>query len=454
MSYESSPIHDNGLHPTPKLIESFKPDVEEEICMEVLSVEEPPVFQSLKSRVEQFPSSCLDFMKDAKWMSLIVSIFTIASQSCSLIAESAGLAVPILNIASSPFLLHTTIKGCLMRFRLVESAAKTSRVVEALFWSGRGIGSIGMAISNLIKPFVGGLRISGIHSLPGAALTFTVIFPILLICLSTIGGASEGWSMVRNAKVFREFKLQRVEVDEDLENLDQLLTFLLGPQESAFADKELEHELELRFFKDTHFTNDSRREVIQERIRSLLGHRDLHKIQSAQERLVGEEMKDLIEMTKGASDLYQNLLDPNRSYFQNIETALCLYEQLIQAHGKLNLEEEPIQNLVAEMKEGFNELTDLKNLLLQEGGSILELSESEIHRILMQNAVTILIATLSLIAGVLFLLPGSCPLVASALAITSASFTIINVLFDKSISQERFLALERFFCSKVVHTPS
>ncbi|MCH9625636.1 MAG: hypothetical protein S4CHLAM123_08130 [Chlamydiales bacterium] len=229
---------------------------------------------------------------------------------------------------------------------------------------------------------------------------------------------------------------------------------MLGPQESAFTDKELEYELELRFFKDTHFTNDSRREMIQERIQFLLGHRDLDNIQLVQKKLLGEEVKGLIAMTKDVSDLYQNLLDPNRTHFQNIETALCLYEQLIQAHGKLNLEEESIQNLVVEMKEGFDALTELKNSLLQEGESILELSESEIHRILMQNAVTILIATLSLIAGALFLLPGSCPMVASALAITSACFTVINILFDKNVSQERFLALERFFHSKIIYAPS
>ena len=432
MASESFPIQGKGFPKAP-LEKSQRnlaiPDQEEQLCIEVLSKQTKGSSQPLALRkIKQITKDGLAVMQDAKWMGLIVNNFTIIARVCTLIGQSTGQVVPYLNIATTPFYLYPTIKSSSDRFKLFKSAIKSSQITEGFFWAGRGFGSVGLAIGNLIKPFAGGAQIAGWHSIPAVSTFFILVIPVLLIVLSAIGGAIEMWATERNARAYKDFEQKTSKVNENLEELDQLLNELCGPQPGAYGEQMDKYTLDLKYFNETHFTNDMRRERIQSRIETLLD-------QPQRRAKILNEMKKLQGLMGEVHLLSEELMDPLSSDFKNLDTLIELYDKLLPTED---------ENLKTVIGESLKELQGLKENLLQEGKEILSATKSEMHRILLQNAVMLLIVVLGLTAGILFLLPPPCPIAASILVIASAVFASANILFDKTVSQERFLALGRY----------
>lgn len=456
MSSRAQRIDD--FHPTVPVLRapSKQPALEEEIFLR--KPKEEKIQLPLRVRLKKIPRQCLEFFKDEEWMSLIVDFFGIASRSLEFAGNVGAKYVPYLSIASSPFYLYHALKNSKERFLLMWAAAKTARVADTIFWFGRAIDSTGTALSDISKPFAGGFELGGLtvkHFALG--ITFTLVIPIILIVFGAIGGVSKGWALIRTQKVLKRFNQEAEKQDGSLKMLAETLEYLQGPQLISTNPKEF--ILNQTHFNENHFTNAPRREAVQARIQALLGHHDLHKVRSSIERIVSHDVEEAVHpileelenvrkpesikelesplmLLQDIQSLQKKLVTESASEFQLLDETLGLYRRLL---GHVDETEE----LYEEIKRNCDELQILKDEILREGGEIIGTVRSEIHRKLCYHALFLLMATITLISGVL-LLYGKYSQIGYGLALASSCLNLIYVLFEKKVSQQTFYKMDRY----------
>lgn len=331
---------------------------------------------------------------------------------------------------------------------------------------------MGGAISDVLKPLAGGFTLFGLTHIPAIGILFSLVLPIILILFSVIGGASDGWAMVRSIKALREYKKQMQGLDGSLEGLEALLVSLQGPVKTE--SNEDYFDLEKTHFFENHFSNAKRMEAIQKKIANILKNNELleispfrHELFSPATRLFIEsvlqnhkkkndphqaELANINQLFQKIDRLFASLLDPNASSFKSTDIILELYETLIRLfedsdskYGKAwEGHQELIASIITELKEGQHKVLSLKNSKYEEGKELIDLIHSECHRHLVQHGVSLLIALLIFSAGVLFLMPSSYHVVASGISLASSVLSMVMILFDKTVSQEKFKDLEAF----------
>jgi len=397
---------------------------------------------SLKVRAQEIPRKCLDFFKDEDWMTLIVDLFGIASRSLELTgAELYVPYVPYLSIASAPFSLGHAVKNSIERIQLMSYAARTSRVADVFFWLGRGIDSVGSTLSSIVRPFAGGLEVAGLTSkLISLGVIFTRVIPMILIVSGAIGGLSEGWAMMRTHKVLKQFNQEVGKQNGSLEALAKTLEYLQGSQLLGIKNSK-ERALKEKYFNENHFTNNQRREAVLKRVRTLMDPQALSSMLKGIDSIKNVEsyskLNDLIDLIEKNHSIFQNLTKESSTEFKLIDETLALYQILL---NQIDTDHELYQGITQNQKD----LIALRKNILQEGGEIIGTVRSEIHRILTYHAVFILIASISLIAGVLLLYPQYL-YIGYGLALASSSLSVLYILFDKTVSQESFYKMDRFF---------
>lgn len=469
MGFENHSIPSDEFHPTsPVLRTPLSKPPEEDIFIEkiVENVQNPSI--AFKHRFHKIPQKICAFFNDPNLMLLLTNFFGVASQVYTLVGEIGTKFVPLLSIASSPFYLRHAIKDARQRFKLMATAFKTSRVADGFFYGTKGTNAFGIALNELAKPFAGGAALFGLTHIPAVAMTFSIILPILLMIFGAIGGMSQGWALKRTADALKEFKSHSSQhLDGSLEGLEEMLLYLQGPvKHVAATDK-----LDMANFNEHYFTNNTRRVAIQKRLENLLNHHDLHLIRSVQEQVESKDVKqsvdpliaqfmriktkhidhheleETIELFTQMHELYEKLLNPDISNFQRIELTISLFDKLIVILEDKFTEYEH-QNLCIEfskdLKQQREELITLKNTLLQEGYEIVDSVHSEIHRKLCEHTVYLLMAVITLAAGVLYISSPHYFALASYLTLASSGISVLYILFDKSISHKRFLEMERF----------
>jgi hypothetical protein len=200
--------------------------------------------------------------------------------------------------------------------------------------------------------------------------------------------------------------------------MEQLFDYLSGPQDPKSKDPSARDHFQLREknFKDNHFTSDNRQGRIQSHIKSLLN-------------------------VEGLSDLQiceSNLSDTAFSPYEKIERILSLLDTLL-ASEKVPLEFREKCEVIRD------HLVDLKTRILREGAEIADTVQSEIQRKLTEQALSILAAVLTFVGSLLFL---ACPqrdMIGYALCLSSSVLGILNVVYNKGVSQQQFLHITRRF---------
>lgn len=357
---------------------------------------------SLTANIKQIPSNCLKIALDNKWMAIVNDLFGAASNICSLIG-TASEAVPFLSIISAPVYLPHAIKEARARLKLMATACKTSRVADAFFWGGRGIGSVGIAVSDIIKPFAFFATLLGFVHIHAVGLTFSFIIPIILIAFSVIGGAFQGWALGRSAKALHKFNQKREELDGTLENLEELLRYLSRPSKGAT----LEEVLKEKTFSDSYFTYHVRKQMVQKRIETLLSH-------------------------EGESSI------------RSVQKAIELCDRMLSLAGKWQSQERSIQEMVPELEKGRQELLDAKETLYEEGLDITNAIHGEVKRRVLEQVTNVLAAVMSLIAAILILTLPNHTTIVYGLSLSSAALRVGNGIFNKCVSERQFQPIEPF----------
>ena len=217
--------------------------------------------------------------------------------------------------------------------------------------------------------------------------------------------------------------------------MDVFLRQLQGPQgESGDI-----YKLEKQHFRDNHFSTSAREKSVQEKINKFLHINDLvmsSEIQNTLNALTEALKKHSVEIIS-VQDLPQQ-----ESLPLHLEATLELCDKLLEVANKFS-NEESIQDIVTDLKQGRDELSKLKTVLYNEGLEIADTVHSEIHRKLTEQTIGLLTSALTLVAGILFICFPNHKMIGFMLALTASVVTSLKIVGGKSVSQERFLQLER-----------
>lgn len=377
---------------------------------------------------------CVEFVKDAQWMSFVVDLFGVASHSSSLMGGGPAEYVPYLGIFGAPVYLYHAAKASVKYFQLMGSAFRVSRIADVCFWGGKGIGAFGNALSSIIKPLAGGIALAGIAHLPTLGLLFNHVFPITLIVLSGIGGATQWWDMTRTKKVLKKYKkLESKHLDGSLTGLHKLLVHLQGPQLDEHEHhtphaKDL-HKLRKKHFKNHHFTNKAREEEIQSEISNFVGvHYRFQRYIDQFQKNIGTLFSDL--------EINMNFFNPESPTLEKIDRMIALSDKLL---IKMN----PEQELYKKLKTGRDELNQHKQEIYTQGVEIVDTIHSEIHRKLSEQTLLIIASLITLVAGILFLAYPHYSEAGYYLSLSASILGVITVIYHKGLSKESFLYIER-----------
>lgn len=197
---------------------------------------------------------------DSKLVSLTSKLFGAASSASSLIGGVDSLYIPCLSIVALPFYLYSGIQQGRKHFNTMKAAYKSKKVADLFFWAFRGVGDIGTTLSDVIKPFTGGIKLLRFDQMAAPKFIFGTFFPILIIILNVFGGISQGLALKRSARYYKEFNLKNGEYTPSVENAKKLLTFMAGEADSV----------ERSNFQDAIYTSSKRREFLEMRLEKAL----------------------------------------------------------------------------------------------------------------------------------------------------------------------------------------
>ena len=362
-----------------------------------------PDFSPLIGRIKQIATHILDFFKDEKWMAMVNELFGAASNLCSLFQAADFL--PILSIISAPVYLYHSIQDFKTRFQLLWVAAKTSRIAEGIFQAGRALGSVGSALGDAVKPFMGCAALFGLsQKIPAIGFVISKVIPFALVIFSVIGGVSQGWALARTSKAWQEFKAKRETLKEgSLESLVKFLESVQGPQPGTSA-----YALDKKNWSDFHFTSEERQEMVSQRIKNLLS-------------IAHELMK---RTAKAPRD--------------HLEETLSLSEEVV-ALARSQEESDPfIKETIDKLAKSEQQLKNLQEVLCEEGSNLTDVMQNEIERKIAEHSLYILAAIIALISALLFLYAPNCQTAAYILSTTSAVFNIAAIVLNKSIPHTYF----------------
>ncbi|NGX61202.1 MAG: hypothetical protein K940chlam9_00685, partial [Chlamydiae bacterium] len=423
-----------------------------------------------KIRVKKIPKMAWKICKDSNWMLLMVEFFGIAGKACSLVGKSTAKYIPFLGIVSAPFYLFHSVRFAKQRLEMMRVAYRASKIADAFFWGTRAIGDLGTAISDIVKPFAGGLQIAkaSIQS-PAVACLFNLILPVVLIVLGAVGGLSEGWALLRSGKALHKFNKLASNQDEPLHQVGELIAYLERPPHEVSISSD-EDTLARKQYDEYHYTGPDRKKAIETRFTSLKEVHDIQQIRSLYEKVVAKEVKDfvtpllegkekvlhkeglidILSVLKEIDILYGDLTGDQIEEIESIETLASLSGKLLtlfntmKDHPKWDAEYNQILPVIKSLEENLGALQEMKETLLAEGGELLDHVKSEIHRNILYHFAFVLMSAMTLSAGILFLLSNQYHVVAACMALTSSALGVTYVLFDKFVSQEKFLQMERF----------
>ncbi len=382
-----------------------------------------PKLESLKSQARAISRKCVDLLNDEQLICLIVSFLGVAIRGLQFAGNIGGEFLPYLGILSSPFRLYHAARSANGRLKLLMCAASTGQVAEAIFWFARSVDTVGKGISSSVKPFAGGVQLAGASvSHMGLGVTFTLVLPIVLIACGAVGGVAKGWATLRTAQVLRQFNQETEKQDGTLKALGEVLDYLQGPVPDVLEGSK-QSILAEKYFNENHFTNDSRREALQQRAAQLMQKNPVN-IWSYVERLHALKR----------TEVYGLHLASASSQLQLIDELITVYDKILAGEST---------GITGEMRCKRAELVALKQELMQEGEEIIGTVRSEIHRKLLYHTVLLIIAVLTVTSGSLLLVP-HLHTAGYALSMSSGGLFVLYILFDKLVSQERFYKIDRF----------
>lgn len=383
--------------------------------------------------IPNLPNRFFAIFKDEEAMRGVIETFNVAIRSFQLAGNILGEYVPYLNIASSPFYLYHAVLDSKDNLRFARTAARTRQVADFFFWFSRGINSIGTALSDLIKPFAGGAELAGLTTKNLAVkLAFSWVIPIILIVCGAIGGIAKTWAFIRTKRDLKLFNEKNAEQDGTIHKLKEMLTYLNGPHEGTDLEKER--------FRENHFTSQKRQESVLQQVANLHQKPGLRNVRLKIYRLAALPENVSINLIQDSQRLLNKVQNEENTSLDLLDETLGIYERLL-------AEMDENHDLYGEISDKKEELRVLKEEILHKGKAIIGIVKSEIYRRLLYHSLFILMAVLTVTAGIL-ILQGHYARAGYILSIVGSGINISYVIFEKSVSQESFYKLYHYLEKK------
>lgn len=372
------------------------------------------------------PHCFLAIFKDEEAMRGVIETFNIAIRAFQLSGSILREYVPYLTIASSPFYLYHAFKESKDNVQFAKSAVRTRQYADFFFWFSRGINSIGSALSDLIKPFAGGAELAGLTTKnPTLQIAFSWVIPIVLIVSGAIGGIAKTWAFLRTKKDLKLFNEKVPKQYGTVSHLNEMMAYLKGPQEGT--------DLEKARFKESHFTNHQRRESVLNRVANLQKNPGWKNVRLKIFRLPALSENVSNTLIQDSQQLLDKVQNEENTPFDLIDETLGVYKRLLDEMDKKH-------ELYAEISKNNEELVAFKEEILREGKAIIGTVKSEIYRRLLYHSLFILMAALTVTAGVL-ILQGHYARVGYILSLVGSGINIGYTIFERTVSQESFYKL-------------
>jgi hypothetical protein len=358
---------------------------------------------------------------------------------CPLIGKEAVKHVPLLAILCSPLALLHAVKRSVSHFKVLKVAAKTKRFAEILFWGCTGISSFGNALGAVAMPLAGVATLVGFAKIPAIALSFNLIIPAILFVFSVIGTGAQIGSLADSWKALREVKELRKMQDGSLRNLKKLLEALQNPQWKPDNGQKMQKEnlfLDYRAFENARFISPDNLKDLDTRIQKLLRLPKLPMVES-----FGKTLDKLPPSFKIPFRKKNPILDEPFG-LDSIEDSLQLCDNLLSMVKDWNSAGVNDQ-LLKELRESKKSLEELKQKILEEGMDIADMAHSELHRRFLDLQAGLLVTAIALISSIFFIAFPSYVSTAHILALSASALNSLTLIFNKSISSEKFLKYER-----------
>lgn len=420
--------------------------------------------------------------KDNQTIFLFLESLGMTGLICNAVGGKVSETIPFLAAAMTPLSLSIAIKGAHSQFKMAINAVRIHRNLRGLLWIGKGLDCVGAVVANATKALSGGFKLIGVNQTIASGALFTLVFPIILMVVGAISIVSQGGSLFANVKALNQFSKKCEGSEKNIQQLSDILTFIQNPFGqrcfSPFPKGKETQQVEKQIFIENHVRSSLSLTELQKKVAQVFEKRNLFflsvlkdtfldpsithyvwpkliRIESDRtEALEGQISRDSIladiHSIRAILDLY--ILGKSFSPIELISQLEVLYDKIpfLLAHSQLLeywKDKNIIDDLVKNLKKDHQLLKEWKEGFLQDGNEAIERFKSEMRRTIVSNAVLLLIGTVILAAGLLYL---TCPqkkMIASILSFSSSGLMIIYLLFNKSVSQEQFYRLENFLYS-------
>lgn len=367
------------------------------------------------------------FFSDRQWMLFLCLFLGVTTQAFTLVGGAPASYVPYVGLATSPLYLSHAIRSASSNFKLLGEAAKTRQVAKTVFYLLMAVSSFSSAFSNIIKPCDCGVELSGFSNYGACALVFGRILPILMMTLgsiSAVAGIAELWRAQAELKA-----LQKKTENAELKQLESIFQEIKQVQKDLLSEDRRKEVFESE--------NAKRQKEIQDRFgkHSFSYSCPLQDFVKPRFRNPKDENNDSAELLIKAQELFKAILQDEvhvkdlKALMQSIENEMVKYEVIFQG--------EEIANFKKALDEQKKEIEHLERSLSD--------VNTEMRRKIMGHAIMLFLAILTVVGGIISMqqIPHH-ELVGSILIITGCLSGMGQILFDKTVTHEQYLKMDRW----------
>lgn len=402
------------------------------------------------SKCGRFAKIPMKLLCDPQWMLFLVLFFGVVTQSLGLAGGSAVSVAPYFSIASSPLYLVHAVRATKKKAELVKAGAKTHNYAEAVFFAILALDATGTAFCHMTKPFAGGVQLAGtsVSHKAACAFIFGHMLPIIMVTAGSVGGVAALATFWRSRSEMKKFK-KRVK-DQDFQKVAELMEFLQEP--TALPKKDFDMKLLNERRKANYFSNDKRRQALEAKIRGheisyICALRDTP-LPKALKAASSEQANDLLHQMQA---LFCSIFEGEHNLHEQAALLEHAHEKVracMREQGKL-FEGQDTEEFRAALEAQENAIQSIKSEYLRESQELIDEVKAEVHRNLMNLTIMLFLAVLTTVGGGLTL--GHMPherLVGSILVIAGSITAIGGILFEKFVTDKRFLEMDKWLRGK------
>lgn len=360
-------------------------------------------------------SCALDLIEQSAYTSIALNILNLVTQVSILTKHNI---LPLVNFFLAPVSLYHAFADAGHRISLMINSLRIKDFANGFYFGCQAVDSCGTTLGVISKGITGTIGFDAVKKLiamfngklthaavSGLGVTFNLALPIVMIAAGFIGAIASSLSVSKVVRAYRQFK--RDTVDKSYDSVYSILKTLQGPQGSGTEDK-----VNSELFRLTHATSDGHYDELQQRIQTVFQQKATYLNQ--------------LNALKSSIEIKDQKLFEGNDYLAQVNNLIEICEELGET-------------------DKVTELTLLKTKITenyQQGIEIIEQTEAEMRRIILNYTIIILSSLATLAAGIIALTSPHLVIVTTVIGSTTGVIEISMIVCDKAVSAKRWRSLE------------